>query len=60
MHIDDEVNTWVAKASDAFDRVRGNGWDRYGIRLDTKLKACKTVVLPTVLPVLWIYDWIMF
>ena len=41
-HIDDEVNASIAKASAAFGRLRGT-------RLDTKLKAYKAVVLPTLL-----------
>ena len=48
-HIDDEVNARIAKASAAFGRLRGNVWDRIGIRLDTKLKVYKAVVLPTLL-----------
>ena len=49
VHIDDEVNARNAKASAAFGRLRGSVWDRSGIRLDTKLKFYKTVVLPTLL-----------
>ena len=49
VHIDDEVNARIAKASAAFGRVRGCVWDRSGIRLDTKLKVYKAVVLPTLL-----------
>ena len=49
MHIDDEVNARVAKASAAFGRLRGSVWDRSGIRIDTKLKVYKAVVLPTLL-----------
>ena len=49
MHIDDEVNARIAKASAAFGRLRGSIWDRSGIRLDTKLKAYRSVVLPTLL-----------
>ena len=45
VHIDDEVNARIAKASAAFGRLRV--WDRSGIRLDTKLKVYKAVVLPT-------------
>ena len=33
----------------AFDRLRGSIWDRSGIRLDTKLKIYRSVVLPTLL-----------
>ena len=49
VHIDDEVNARIAKASAAFGRPRGSIWDRSGIRLDTKLKVYKAVVLPTLL-----------
>ena len=49
VHIDDEVNARTAKASTAFGRLRGSVWDRSGIRLDTKLKVYKAVVLPTLL-----------
>ena len=38
VHIDDEVNARIAKASAAFGRLRESLWDRSGIRLDTKLK----------------------
>ena len=47
VHIDDEVYARIAKASAAFGRLRGSVWDRSGIRLDTKLKVYKAVVLPT-------------
>ena len=49
VHIDNEVNARIAKASAAFGRLRGSVWDRSGIRLDTKLKVYKAVVLPTLL-----------
>ena len=49
MHIDDEVNARIAKASAAFGRLRGSIWDRSGIRLGTKLKVYRSVVLPTLL-----------
>ena len=47
VHIDDEVNARIAKASAAFGRLRGSIWDRRRIRLDTKLKVYRSVVLPT-------------
>ena len=47
VHIDDEVNARIAKASAAFGRLRGSIWDRSGIRLDTKLKVYRSVMLPT-------------
>ena len=49
VHINDEVNARIAKASVAFGRLRGSVLDRSGIRLDTKLKVYKAVVLPTLL-----------
>ena len=49
MHIDDEVIARIAKASVAFGRLRANVWERNGIKLDTKLKVYKAVVLPTLL-----------
>ena len=49
VHIDDEVNARIAKASAAFGRLRGSIWDRSAIRLDTKLKVYRSVVLPTLL-----------
>ena len=38
MHNDDDV-----KASVVFGRLRGNVWERNGIRLDAKLKVYKAV-----------------
>ena len=49
VHIDDEVNARIAKASAAFGQLHGSIWDRSGIRLDTKLKVYRLVVLPTLL-----------
>ena len=49
VHIDDEVSARIAKASVAFGRLSGSVWDRSGIRLDTKLKLYKAVMLPTLL-----------
>ena len=49
VHIDDEVNARIAKTSAAFGQLRGSVWDQSGIRLDTKLKVYKAVVLPTLL-----------
>ena len=40
VHIDDEVNVRIAKASAAFGRLRDSVWNRSGIRLDTKLRCC--------------------
>ena len=49
VHIGDDVNARIAKASAAFGRLRGSIWDRSGIRLDTKLNVSRSVVLPTLL-----------
>ena len=49
VHIDDEVNARIAKASAASGRLHGSIWDLSGIRFDTKLKVYKSVVLPTLL-----------
>ena len=49
MHIENEVTARTAKARVAFCRLRTNVWERNGIRLDTKLKVYKAVVLPTLL-----------
>ena len=49
VHIDDEVNARIAKVSAAFGPLRGSIWDQSGIRLDTKLKVYRSVVLPTLL-----------
>ena len=48
-HIDDEATARIAIASVAFGRLRANVWERNGIKLDTKLKVYKAVVLPTLL-----------
>ena len=45
VHIDEEVNARTAKASAAFGRLRGGIWDQSGIRLDTKTKVYRSVVL---------------
>ena len=47
--IDDEVTARTEKASVAFGRLRTNVLERNGIRLDTKQKVYKAVVLPTLL-----------
>ena len=49
VHIDDEITARIAKASVAFGRLRANVWERNRIKLDTKLKVYKAVVLPTLL-----------
>ena len=45
VHIDDEVIARIAKASVTFGRLRANIWEQNGIKLDTKLKVYKVVVL---------------
>ena len=47
VHID--VIARIAKASATFGRLPGSVWNRSGIRLDTKQKVYKAVVLPTLL-----------
>ena len=47
--IDDEVEMRIAKASSAFGQLRGTVWERRGIKLATKLKVYKAIVLPTLL-----------
>ena len=49
MHIDDVVTARTADVSVEFGRLRGDVWEQIGIRLDTKLKVYKAVVLPTLL-----------
>ena len=49
VHIDDAVTARIAKASVAFGRLRANVCERNGIRLDTKLKVYKAVVLSALL-----------
>ena len=45
VHVDDDVTARIAKASVSF----GNIWERNGIKLDTRLKVYKALVLPTLL-----------
>ncbi|KAJ1135619.1 hypothetical protein NDU88_002057 [Pleurodeles waltl] len=49
VNFDDEVDTHIAKGSSAFGRLRESVWERRGVKLSTKLKMYKTVVLPTLL-----------
>ena len=49
MRIGGGVAAGAAGAGVAFGRLRTNVWERNGIRLDTKLKVCKAVVLPALL-----------
>ena len=47
--MDADINARIAKASAAFGRLCGSIWDRSGIRLNTKLKVYRSMVLPTLL-----------
>ena len=49
VHINDEVNARIAKASTAFGRLRGSIWAQSGIRLHSKLKVYRFMVMPTLL-----------
>ena len=49
VNIDNEVVVRLAKASAAFGRLYDKVWNRKGIRLQTKLKVYKAVVVPTLL-----------
>ena len=49
VHIDDEVTARTVQASVAFGGLRAKVLDWYRIRLDTKLKIYKAVVLSTLL-----------
>lgn len=48
-NIDYEVETRIAKASLAFGRLRESVWQKRGIKLSTKLKVYRAVVLPALL-----------
>ena len=60
VHIDDVVNARIAEASAAFGRLHGSVWERSGIRLDTKLKVYKAVVLPTLLKSFACQTWTIY
>nr|VZI14470.1 unnamed protein product [Spirometra erinaceieuropaei] len=47
--IDDEVASRISKACQAFSRLQSTVWNRHGLQLNTKLKMCKAVILPTLL-----------
>ena len=47
--IDREVSIRIAKASASFGRLYANVWNRRGIKIATKLKVYRAVVLPTLL-----------
>ena len=45
VHIDDEVNTRIAKASAPFGQLCGCIWDRSGIRLNTRLNRGAAITI---------------
>ncbi|BHF68246.1 hypothetical protein SprV_0301127900 [Sparganum proliferum] len=47
--IDDEVANRISKANQAFGRLQSTVWNRHGLKLSTKLKMYKAVILPTLL-----------
>ena len=49
VHIDNEVDARIAKASTAFGRLRKKVWERNGLTTRTKLKVYKAAVLPSLL-----------
>ena len=49
VYIDEKVTIRNAKTSVAYGRLRANVWELNGIRLETKLKVYKAMVLPTLL-----------
>jgi hypothetical protein len=49
VHMDDECNARIAKASSYFGRLRTTVSDRRGVSLQTKLKTYRAIVLPTLL-----------
>ena len=49
VHIDDEINARIAKASSAFGRLRSTVWERKGVSLSTNLSVYRAIVLTTLL-----------
>ena len=49
VHIDNEVTASIVKTSVAFRSLRKNVWEQNGLKLDTKVKVYKVLVLPTLL-----------
>jgi hypothetical protein len=47
--IDREVSNRIAKVSASFGRLHSNVWSKRGIKIGTKLKVYRAVVLPTLL-----------
>jgi len=49
INIDEELAYRLARASAAFGRLKYQVWEQRGLRLETKLKVYRTVVLPFLL-----------
>ena len=49
VHIDNEVDVCIARTSSVLGRVQGTVWERRSIRLTTKLKVYRAVVLTSLL-----------
>ena len=49
VNIDEEVVCKIARASTAFSRLKDQVWERQGLRLETKLKVYRAVILPSLL-----------
>ena len=49
INIDEEVAYRLARASAAFGRLKDQVWERRGLRLETKLKVYRAVVIPSLL-----------
>ena len=49
VHIDDETDARIAKASAAYGRLRSSVWERRGVSISTKLSVYRAVVLTTLL-----------
>ena len=49
IHIDNEVDARIARASSVFGRLQRKVWERRGIRLTTKLKVSRVVMLISLL-----------
>nr|VZI27471.1 unnamed protein product [Spirometra erinaceieuropaei] len=47
--VDDEVARRISEASQAFGRLQNTLWNRHELHLNTKLKMCRAVILPTLL-----------
>ena len=49
VHIDDEINTRIARASSSFGRLQTTVWNRRGIKPLTKIKVYTAAILPILL-----------